>query len=40
MAGQLRCGDCKMRTSELMKEYFEDLKDKQVEAAEITKTIL
>jgi len=40
LSGQLRCGDCKMRTSELMKEYFEDLKDKQVEAAEIAQTIL
>lgn len=40
LAGQLRCGDCKMRTSALMKEYFEDLKEKQVEAAEIAKTIL
>ena len=40
LSGQLRCGDCKMRTSELMKEYFEELKDKQVEAAEIAQTIL
>ena len=40
LSGQLRCGDCKARTSELMQKYFEDLKDKQVEAAEIAKTIL
>ena len=40
LSGQLRCGDCKARTSELMQNYFEDLKDKQVEAAEIAKTIL
>ena len=38
--GRLRCGDCKVRTSELMQKYFEDLKDKQVEASEIAKTIL
>ena len=38
--GKLRCGDCKARTAELMQKYFEDLKDKQVEAAEIAKTIL
>ena len=40
LSGQLRCGDCKMRTSELMQKYFEELKDKQVEAAEIAQTIL
>lgn len=40
LSGQLRCGDCKIRTSELMKEYFEELKDKQVEASEIAQTIL
>ncbi len=40
LSGQLRCGDCKARTSELMKEYFEELKDKQVEASEIAQTIL
>lgn len=38
--GTLRCGDCKAKTAERMQEYFEDLKDKQVEAAEIAQTIL
>ena len=38
--GQLRCGDCKVKTAELMQKYFENLKDKQVEASEIAKTIL
>lgn len=38
--GKLRCGDCKARTAELMQKYFEDLKDKQVEASEIAQTIL
>ena len=40
LAGNLRCGDCKAKTAELMQEYFEDLKDKQVEASEIAQTIL
>lgn len=40
LSGQLRCGDCKAKTAELMKEYFEELKDKQVEASEIAQTIL
>ena len=40
LSGTLRCGDCKAKTAELMQEYFEDLKDKQVEAAEIAQTIL
>ena len=40
LSGQLRCGDCKVRTSELMREYFEDLKDKQIEASEIAETLL
>ena len=40
LAGELRCGDCKARTAELMQKYFEDLKDKQVEASEIAQTIL
>ena len=40
LAGNLRCGDCKARTAELMQEYFEDLKDKQLEASEIAQTIL
>ena len=40
LGGHLRCGDCKQKTSELMREFFEDLKDKQVEASEIAKTLL
>ncbi|MBE6504673.1 MAG: tryptophan--tRNA ligase [Methanobrevibacter sp.] len=40
LSGNLRCGDCKAKTAELMQEYFEDLKDKQVEASEIAQTIL
>ena len=40
LAGNLRCGECKAKTAELMQEYFEDLKDKQVEASEIAQTIL
>ena len=40
LSGQLRCGDCKKRTAELMKQYFEELKDRQVEASEIAKAIL
>ena len=40
LSGNLRCGDCKAKTAELMQKYFEDLKDKQVEASEIAKTIL
>ena len=40
LEGKLRCGDCKARTAELMQKYFEDLKDKQVEASEIAQTIL
>ena len=38
--GTLRCGDCKARTAELMEEFFDDLKDKQIEALEIAKTLL
>ncbi len=38
--GTLRCGDCKLRTADLMKEFFEDLKVKQVEASEIAKTLI
>jgi tryptophanyl-tRNA synthetase len=40
LEGKLRCGDCKARTAELMQRYFEDLKDKQVEASEIAQTII
>ena len=38
--GVLRCGDCKERTSELMEKFFDELKDKQVEAHEIAKTLI
>ena len=38
--GTLRCGDCKVRTAELMEKFMEDLKEKQVEAREIAKTLL
>lgn len=38
--GTLRCGDCKARTAELMEEFFDDLKDKQIEALEIAKTLI
>jgi tryptophanyl-tRNA synthetase len=40
LEGKLRCGDCKAKTAELMQEYFEDLKDKQIEASEIAQTII
>ena len=36
----LRCGDCKGRTAELMEEFMDDLKEKQVEAREIAKTLI
>jgi tryptophanyl-tRNA synthetase len=38
--GTLRCGDCKMRTAELMEEFMDDMHEKQVEAAEIAKTLI
>ena len=38
--GTLRCGDCKVRTAELMEEFMDDLHEKQVEAAEIAKTLI
>jgi tryptophanyl-tRNA synthetase len=38
--GTLRCGDCKVRTAELMEEFFDDLHEKQVEAREIAKTLI
>ena len=38
--GTLRCGDCKMRTAELLEEFFDDLKEKQVEAREIAQTLI
>ena len=38
--GVLRCGDCKVRTAELMEEFMDDLKEKQVEAREIAKTLI
>ena len=38
--GTLHCGDCKVRTAELMEEFMEDLKQKQVDAREIAKTLI
>ena len=38
--GTLRCGDCKMKTAELMEEFMDDLHEKQVEAVEIAKTLI
>ena len=38
--GTLRCGDCNVRTAELMEEFMDDLKEKQVEAREIAKTLI
>ena len=38
--GTSRCGDCKMRAAELMQEFFEDLKEKQVEAREIARVLI
>ena len=38
--GTLRCGDCKARTADLMEEFFDNLKDKQIEALEIAKTLI
>ena len=40
LSGTLRCGDCKVRTAELMEEFMADLKEKQVEAREIAKTLI
>ena len=38
--GTLRCGDCKVRTAELMEEFMDDLKEKQIEAREIAETLI
>lgn len=38
--GTLRCGDCKLRASELMEEFFDDLSDRQEEAHEIAETLI
>lgn len=38
--GTLRCGDCKVRTAELLEKFMDDLKEKQVEAREIAKTLV
>jgi tryptophanyl-tRNA synthetase len=38
--GTLRCGDCKVLASELMEKFFDELKDKQIEAREIAKTLI
>ena len=38
--GTLRCGDCKMKTAELMEKFMDELHEKQIEAAEIAKTLI
>ena len=38
--GTLRCGDCKVKTAELMEKFMDDLHEKQVEAKEIAKTLI
>ena len=38
--GTLRCGDCKMRTAELMEEFMDDLHEKQDEARELANTLI
>ena len=38
--GTLRCGECKVRTAELMEKFMDDLHEKQVEASEIAKTLI
>lgn len=38
--GNIRCGDCKLKAAEYMEEFMEDLKEKQVEAREIAKTLI
>ena len=38
--GTLRCGECKLRTAELMEEFMDDLHEKQVEAREVAKTLI
>ena len=38
--GTLRCGDCKMKTAELMEEFMDDLHEKQVEARELANTLI
>ena len=38
--GTLRCGDCKMKTAALMEKFMDELHEKQIEAAEIAKTLI
>ena len=38
--GTLRCGDCKVKTAELMEKFMDDLHEKQLEANEIAKTLI
>ena len=40
LSGTLRCGDCKMMTADLMKEFMEDLHEKQKEAVEIAENLI
>ncbi|MDR0900335.1 MAG: tryptophan--tRNA ligase [Methanobrevibacter sp.] len=39
-SGTLLCGECKAKTAELMKKFYEDLADKKEESLEIAKTLL
>ena len=38
--GTLRCGECKVRTADLMEKFMDDLHEKQIEAKEIAKTLI
>ena len=38
--GTLRCGECKVKTAELMEKFMDDLHEKQIEAAEIAKSLI
>ncbi len=38
--GELRCGDCKAKASELMAKLFDEIHDKQDEAREIANTLI
>ena len=38
--GELRCGDCKAKTSELMAEMFDEIHDKQADAREIANNLI
>lgn len=38
--GTLRCGECKVRTAELMEKFMDELHEKQQEASEIANTLI